>query len=147
MTIEEWDKHQTFDYEGDLCIWDLEKGPPPEGVDIADLVTHRIEAKWDVSAALEIVKGRMQMVMIFPAEIATIGKNVKVDHDYAMTTDLTIPVIAVVIQLDEMRDMFIIDGWHRIHKAVQLGIENIPCYVLSEEQTKTVTLSWKVTPL
>ncbi len=141
------DDIQVFNYEGDLCIWDLDKGPPPEDVPIADLVTHRVEGAWNITLAKELVKGRSPFCMIYPAELASIGKNVTVDHDHAMTTDLNDPVIAIILALDEMKDMFIIDGWHRIHKAVYQSVENIPCCLLSEEETELVTLSWTVTHL
>ena len=29
----EYGEIQTFTYEGDLCIWDLDKGPPPEAAE------------------------------------------------------------------------------------------------------------------
>ena len=148
MTLEiTTDDIQVFRYEGDLCIWDLDKGPPPEGVPIEDLVTHRVDGAWNVTLAKEILGDKPPFCMIYPAELASIGKNVTVDHDHAMTTDLNDPVIAIILTLDEMKDMFIIDGWHRIHKAVELGVENIPCCVLSEEETELVALSWTVTPL
>jgi hypothetical protein len=50
--------------------------------------------------------------------------------DYAMGTDTGKPCI--IVKLNENVEIFI-DGNHRLYKARQLNIENIPCYILPEE--------------
>ncbi len=85
---------------------------------------------------------------MYPAELDSLGKNVTIDEEYAMAhSDLNSPVIAVQIVIAESKDFFVIDGWHRIFKARQLGIENLPVHILNESESELVTLSWKVTPL
>ena len=52
MTIEvTFDHIHTFEYEGDVAIWNYADGPIPQGVDIEPLVTHRMEGTWDVTQA------------------------------------------------------------------------------------------------
>ena len=149
MTLRiEYSQFRTFEYEGDVVIWDYVAGPIPEGADIEPLVTHRMKGTWDVTQAQEIVKDRPVTDMMYPAELDSLGKNVAVDEEYAMAhSDLSAPVIAVVVVIGDAKDFFVIDGWHRIFKARQLGIENIPVHILNESESELVTLSWTVTPL
>ncbi len=147
LTIEYSHIH-TFEYEGDVAIWNYADGPIPQGADVAPLVTHRMEGTWDVTQAQDIIKDRPVTDMMFPAELDSLGKNVTVDEEYAMAhSDLSSPVIAVQIVIGDAKDMFVIDGWHRIFKARKLGIETIPVHVLNESESELVTISWKVTPL
>lgn len=149
MTLRiEYSTIHTFEYDGTVVMWDSAKGPPPTGDDILALVTHRIEGTWDVSEAQDIVKDRPVTGMMFPSELDSLGKNVTIDEEYAMAhSDLNEPVIAVLIAVGESKDYFVIDGWHRIFKARQLGVNHLPVYILNEVESERVTLSWKVTPL
>ncbi len=149
MTLRiEYSYIHTFEYEGDVAIWNTADGPIPQGADVEPLVTHRMQGTWDVSQAQEIVKDRPVSDMMYPAELDSLGKNVTIDEEYAMAhSDLSEPVIAVQVHIGEAKDFFIIDGWHRIFKARKLGVESIPVHVLNESESERVTLSWKVTPL
>lgn len=147
LTIEYSHIH-TFEYEGDVAIWDLAKGPIPQGEDIKASVTHRMEGTWNVTEAQDIVKDRPITDMMFPAELDSLGKNVTIDEEYAMShSDLNQPVIAVLIHVGPSQDFFVIDGWHRIFKARQLGVNHLPVHILNEAESERVTLAWKVTPL
>ncbi len=147
LTIEYSHIH-TFEYEGDVAVWDYANGPIPQGADIEPLVTHRMEGTWDVTQAQDIVKDRPVTDMMYPAELDSLGKNVTIDEEYAMAhSDLTQAVIAVQILIGEAKDFFVIDGWHRIFKARKLGVESIPVHILNEVDSELVTLSWKVTLL
>ena len=149
MTIRiEYSTIHTFEYEGDIVMWDTAKGAPPTGDDIETKVTHRMEGIWNVTEAQDIVKDRPITDMMFPAELDSLGKNVTIDQEYAMAhSDLNEPVIAVLIAVGPSKDFFVIDRWHRIFKARKLGVENLPVYILNEAESERVTLSWKVTPL
>ena len=138
----------TFEYEGDVVIWNYDDGPVPKGVDIETLMTHRMEGTWNVTEAQDIVKDRPITSKMFPDELDSLGKNVTIDEEYAMAhSDLSEPVIAVLIHVGPSKDFFVIDGWHRIFKARRLGIESIPVHILNEAESERVTLSWKATPL
>ncbi len=54
-----------------------------------------------------------------------------INEDYAMTTDISQPII--VVQLSDDIDK-VIDGNHRLYNAHKLGIPTIQCYYLSEEE-------------
>lgn len=55
-------------------------------------------------------------------------------------TDATIDLSVPVIIADLGPTCFPIDGWHRIAKAVDQGLESIPCVVLTTRETKAVKL-------
>ncbi len=144
----EYSTIRTFEYDGTVVMWDTAKGPPPQGDDIVSLVTHKIEGTWNVTEAQDIVKDRPITDMMFPAELDSLGKNVTIDEEFAMAhSDLNEAVIAVVIHVGDSHDFFVIDGWHRIFKARQLGVNQLPVHILNEGESERVTLSWKVTPL
>lgn len=149
MTLRiEYSEIHTFEYEGDVAIWNFANGPIPQGADVEPLVTHRMEGTWNVTQAQEIVKDRLVIGKMFPDELDSLGKNVTIDEEYAMAhSDLSSPVIAVQIVIGDAKDMFVIDGWYRIFKARKLGVENLPVHVLTQSESELVTLSWKVTPL
>jgi hypothetical protein len=61
------------------------------------------------------------------------------DPDYAMTTDLDEPVLISTLRGDEGRRYpLLIDGTHRIYKAFALGVETLPAYVLSDEESLAI---------
>jgi hypothetical protein len=53
------------------------------------------------------------------------------DEAHALTTDLTKPLLFV--PLDD--ECVLIDGHHRTLKALLTGVDILPCYVLSQEDT------------
>lgn len=55
---------------------------------------------------------------------------IQIDHDHARTADLTRPLLAVPIP--SARTPLVIDGWHRIHRAMSIGITELPVVVLSD---------------
>jgi hypothetical protein len=57
----------------------------------------------------------------------------KVDNDPSI--DLSVPVILATLS----ETHYPIDGWHRIAKAISLGLESLPCVVLSREETFQVS--------
>ncbi|MFK0249259.1 hypothetical protein ACIQUM_31560 [Amycolatopsis azurea] len=69
--------------------------------------------------------------------------EVKVDIEYAMTkTDLTKPIIvALVIGLSgESLGPMVIDGWHRIYRALSEGRETLPAYLLNPAAAEAIRI-------
>lgn len=61
------------------------------------------------------------------------------DRDYAMTTSLDEPVLIATLRGDEGRRYpLLIDGTHRIYKAFALGMEALPAYVLTDEESLAI---------
>ena len=137
---------EVFDYMGDVCIW--EGGDPPDpSIPMEDLTTHHVNGLFNVDKAKRIVEGRKTTTWIRPSQVATIMKNIEIDADHAMTRDLSIPIIAITLILGEQKDVFVIDGWHRLAKALIKGDLPVFMHILDEEETKRVTMSWSVTPI
>ena len=66
--------------------------------------------------------------------------NRDLDEAYALTTNLLKPLLFVPFQLEEgepetvvrTTEHVLIDGWHRVFKAAHMGVDILPCYVLSQ---------------
>ena len=54
------------------------------------------------------------------------------DERYALTRDLTQPLLFLPFYGKHV----LIDGWHRTYKALLTGVDILPCYLLSEKDTK-----------
>lgn len=54
------------------------------------------------------------------------------DEKRALTRDLTQPLLF----LPFYGQFVLIDGWHRTYKALLTGVDILPCYLLSEQDTK-----------
>ena len=66
------------------------------------------------------------------------GFKVIIDQEKAMSdaTDLTKPIILATYK----KSHFLIDGWHRLYKAHQLGLVELPGYIINEKQTKELLI-------
>lgn len=51
------------------------------------------------------------------------------NETYALTTDLTRPLLFVPFKGEHV----LIDGWHRVLKAASIGVDILPCYMLSQQ--------------
>ena len=74
---------------------------------------------WDVTSILEDIEQHPDSYTIQTLSTALLAdhNDARVSHTRAMASDL-----------------LLIDGNHRLHKARALGLENIPCYYLSQKQ-------------
>ena len=65
------------------------------------------------------------------------------DADYALTTDLTRPLLLTLFARHKAEDeepntLQLLDGWHRLFKALLTGVETLPAYLLTQEQADAV---------
>jgi hypothetical protein len=58
------------------------------------------------------------------------------DEAYAMETDLKEPLLFVPFQGEAQ----LVDGFHRVMKALKTGVRVLPCYVLTPEQSQACLL-------
>jgi hypothetical protein len=67
---------------------------------------------------------------------------------YALFTDLSEPLLFVPFtgQGSDRPTAHLIDGWHRLFKAVATGVEVLPAYLLTQEQADNILLG-KVSPV
>ena len=92
---------------------------------------------WSIVAATAFAQARNEIVTISLAELGITGPTLlqvypDLDPAYAITTDLSQPIIFVPIG-DKVR---LIDGGHRVCKALFLGVDALPAYFLTPEESE-----------
>lgn len=99
------------------------------------------EIVWAIEAAREIIGNRPPQVVMKPEHVlmalAQNPQSNEIDEAYAMTKDLSIPLIAVPSpsQIDIPGAMVLIDGWHRLKKAALTNHqEPLHVHLLSREE-------------
>lgn len=62
------------------------------------------------------------------------------NRDYALTTDLSIPLVVATLRSQETGEEFplLIDGTHRLDRAHTEGIHELPAYALTVDESLTV---------
>lgn len=76
-----------------------------------------------------------------PETAPILGVGPGFDRDYAMTTDLTEPLIVATLRTsDHGRSPLLIDGTHRLYRAFREGLAELPAYVLSEAETQDIRI-------
>jgi hypothetical protein len=90
---------------------------------------------WAVSEAKAQAEARGERVVVSLSEMGVTPEKIRKHYDgleeaYAMTTDLTRPLIFVPFQ---GRDQ-LIDGHHRLFKAAVLGVDKLLAYFLTQEE-------------
>jgi hypothetical protein len=72
--------------------------------------------------------------------VALIGPGPDFDREYAMTTDLTEPVIVAIMRSQETGEVapLLIDGTHRLYRAHAEGLDVLPVYVLNAEESLAI---------
>lgn len=87
---------------------------------------------WDVSTAKKYAAGRTPNAHLDPRNWTGLLALIAIDRDHAETVDLAEPLIAV--PASPGGGPLVIDGWHRIHKALATGVEYLPVIMLSAEE-------------
>lgn len=105
-----------------------------------DQEVFRFMAKaWDINKAKEILQKKpRKTVRIEIARLADLRRLIHVNEEYATMIDLETadPLIAAPVKTPEGTFYMIIDGWHRIERAAQLGVEELPAYLLTPREAK-----------
>lgn len=92
---------------------------------------------WDVEKGYQIVKEMNIPPEEFAvSDLASLLGFVKVNKDYAMGNSNNAPVLLIVYN----GSLMMIDGYHRVYKAKESGVETMKGYVLEEEQAKAIEI-------
>jgi hypothetical protein len=91
---------------------------------------------WDIQKAKELVKDREPDGTVSPNNLDAWGDAIYIDKEYAMTVDLSRPLIVAHIA----GDYLLIDGWHRMYRARQEGVEQLKAHLLSEDDEAKVRI-------
>jgi len=109
---------------------------------------------WNVDKANEMAEGR-EVDTFDPKHVEhmlqrttengdgshTTNMGITVNWDHVPNVDLSKPVIFVERQYkDGTQGHMMIDGWHRVAKALDEGVDQLPCVVLSVKEGKSLEL-------
>ncbi len=94
---------------------------------------------WDVEKARALVVGRQPDVLLLDEDLAEQSKEqLDVDPEWALLhADLSDPVIVIPLPAELFEDFgsdagdLVIDGWHRIVRAVHQGMGELPAHFLT----------------
>jgi len=103
---------------------------------------------WSIVEATKRAKARGELTSISLSDVGMTQEMVRLmnrslDEAYALTTDLLKPVLFVPFYPErddktspvQGKVHVLIDGWHRVFHALCIGVDVLPCYVLTEADT------------
>jgi hypothetical protein len=107
---------------------------------------------YNVNAAFELTRGREPTAVIDVVEQARHiaprsdpppEDKMLIDPEHALSVDLTYPVL--LLEMPDGSEGRIIDGWHRIYRASQLGIRELPAVIMAAEEEPIIRIDPGVT--
>ncbi|WP_157254888.1 ParB N-terminal domain-containing protein [Nonomuraea typhae] len=87
--------------------------------------------RWDITIAKKLTEGRAPEGRIEPREWAGMLQLVSINREHAAQTDVSVPLIVATVPNG---GMLIIDGWHRLYKALTTGVSELSAVVLTAEE-------------
>jgi hypothetical protein len=90
---------------------------------------------WNVTKARRIAEKRGEVHIVSLSQMAATMERIREQYDgmnevYALTTDLTKPLLFVPLKGEDQ----LLDGWHRLFHAAFLGVDELPAYILTQEE-------------
>lgn len=73
-----------------------------------------------------------------PHRVPLIGPGKLLNRDYAMTADLSIPLIVGYLEIGEEEFALLIDGTHRLYRAYVENIPELPAYALTPDESRAI---------
>ncbi|MEU6784629.1 ParB N-terminal domain-containing protein [Nonomuraea angiospora] len=89
--------------------------------------------RWDITAAKQITQGRVPEGRIATEWWAGMLNLIVIDPEHAAVVDLSQPLIVATVPTG---GMLIIDGWHRLCKALTIGVEELSAVVLTAKEER-----------
>lgn len=106
--------------------------PAPGRTDSSRLEVFQMMAwRWDITTAKKLTRARTPQGRIEPREWAGMLRLVSINTEHAAQVDLSEPLIVATVPNG---GMLIIDGWHRLYKALTTGVAELPAVVLTAEE-------------
>lgn len=87
--------------------------------------------RWDITEAKKLTQGRAPEGRIVTEWWAAMIQLVAIDAEHACRVDLSEPLIVATVPTG---GMLIIDGWHRLCKALTIGVAELFAVILTEEE-------------
>ncbi|MFI7225116.1 hypothetical protein ACIBO5_18025 [Nonomuraea angiospora] len=89
--------------------------------------------RWDITAAKQLTQGRAPDGRIVTEWWAAMLQLVAINPEHAAQVDLSEPLIVATVPNG---GVLIIDGWHRLCKAVTIGLPELFAVVLTAEEER-----------
>jgi hypothetical protein len=124
----------------------------PAGIQVCVIQEGERLLLYNVNRAHELTRGRSPTAVVDVAERARLlhprgaelppEDRAQINPEHAMTVDLTYPVLLLesMDELDGSPGGRLIDGWHRVYKAAQLGIAELPAIVITTEEEALIRI-------
>ncbi|MFI6296658.1 ParB N-terminal domain-containing protein [Nonomuraea sp. NPDC050790] len=87
--------------------------------------------RWNITTAKQLAHGREPQGRLDPAAWKAMLGVITINTDHAARVDLTEPLIMAPVPNG---GMLIIDGWHRLHKALNTGVTELQAVILTAEE-------------
>ena len=90
---------------------------------------------WNATQGLRLAEKRGVVHSVSLSQMGVTIESIREQYDdmnefYALSTDLSKPLLFVPL---EGKDK-LVDGWHRLFKAAFLGVDELPAYILTQEE-------------
>jgi len=99
---------------------------------------------WDATEGVRIANDGRDYFAVYPAEAGITKETLKVlAPDLDLARALALPAAALltpVLFVPHRGRHVLIDGWHRVAKAVHQGFPCLPAYLLTEEEAASIRL-------
>jgi hypothetical protein len=100
-----------------------------------------LQHHWNITKGIKLAQARDDL---HPISLKELGITVpfihsqytNLDEAYALTTDLTRPLLFVPLG----DKVCLVDGWHRLYRAVVEGVDILPAYFLTQEEADAVLI-------
>ncbi|MEV6986754.1 hypothetical protein AB0M95_36610 [Sphaerisporangium sp. NPDC051017] len=89
--------------------------------------------RWDITAAKKLTQGRAPDGRIVTEWWAAMLQLIAINPEHAAQVDLSEPLIVATVPNG---GVLIIDGWHRLCKAVTIGLPELSAVVLTAEEER-----------
>lgn len=125
----------------------------PPGIQVCVIQERDRLILYNVNQAHELTVGRVPTTVVDVAKRARLihphgpglppADKAQIDPERAMTVDLSYPVLLLetMEEMDGSGGGRLIDGWHRVYKAAQLGIAELPAVVITSEDEPLIRIS------
>jgi hypothetical protein len=104
--------------------------------DTTDERFHLLRWSWNVTRGWQIA-GDRGAVDIPVSALGSLLGLIRIDHEHVKTVDTSRPLLAVPFP-DDPSVLLVIDGWHRIARAVTDGLESLPVVPLSADEAREI---------
>lgn len=90
---------------------------------------------WDIAAAMKLVVGR-EPDQTDVARWVALLPTVCINEAHWPSANLSQPLI--IVPMPDSEGYMVIDGWHRVRRALAEGITSLPAHILSPEEEDSV---------